>query len=360
MSESVWAVVMAGGVGARFWPLSRLERPKQFLSIFGDQPLIVESVRRLQGVVMPERVLIVTSALHVERTRELLPELPPQNVLGEPAGRNTAACVALAAAVIRHRDPGARVMVLPADHFVGDGEEFRTTLERALSACQGGHLVTLGIRPHRPETGYGYIQHAEAELAPGVHAVRTFAEKPNLETAMLFLRSGDFLWNAGIFVWENEALIEALESWLPETWEALEPLAATLDGPQGQAALAHAYQSLRSVSIDVAVMEPAGRVPGKVRVVRATFPWNDVGTWAEIHRMLPQDAEGNSTQGEALFVGSRNCHVQAGRRSVVLLGMQDAIVVDTPDALLVCAMARHQDLPQVIQRLKEEGLHELL
>ncbi len=360
MSEPVWAVVMAGGVGARFWPMSRLERPKQFLSIFGDEPLLVESVRRLRGLVQPRHTLIVTSALHVERTRELLPEVPEENILGEPAGRNTAACVALAAAVIRQRQASARVVVLPADHYVGDAEEFRTTLERALTACQGGHLVTLGIRPDRPETGYGYIQHSEGELAPGVHGVRTFAEKPNRETALLFLRSGDFLWNAGIFVWENEALVEALESWLPETWEALEGLAESLHEPAGREALTQAYLGLRSVSIDVAVMEPAGRVPGKVRVVRATFPWNDVGTWAEIHRMLPRDGEGNSTQGEALFVASRNCHVQAGRRTVVLLGMQDAIVVDTPDALLVCSMARHQDLPLVIQRLKEEGLHELL
>lgn len=360
MNEKIWAVVMAGGIGARFWPLSRLERPKQFLSIFGGDPLLVETVRRLGPLVDLSRVLVICNALHEGRTRELLPGLPPGNVVGEPVGRNTAACIGLAALLIRRRDPEARVIVLPADHFVGDEEEFLCTLDRALTACRGGHLVTLGIAPDRPETGFGYIQHEEDELSPGVHAVRTFAEKPNLATALSFLRSGDFLWNAGIFVWENDALIEALERWMPDTLEALLTLEPHLDEATFAPAIAACYGTLRSVSIDVGVMEPAGRVPGKVLVIRATFPWNDVGTWAEVHRMLEHDEEGNSTQGEALFVGSRNCHVQADRRTVVLLGMQDTIVVDTPDALLVCALAQHQEVRQVIQRLKEEGLHELL
>ena len=360
MNEKIWAVVMAGGIGARFWPLSRLERPKQFLSIFGGAPLLVETVRRLGPLVDLSRVLVICNALHEGRTRELLPGLPPGNVVGEPVGRNTAACIGLAALLIRRRDPEARVIVLPADHFVGDDEEFLCTLDRALTACRGGHLVTLGIAPDRPETGFGYIQHEEGELSPGVHAVRTFAEKPNLATALSFLRSGDFLWNAGIFVWENDALIEALERWMPDTLEALLTLEPHLGEASFTPAIAACYGTLRSISIDVGVMEPAGRVPGKVLVIRAAFPWNDVGTWAEVHRMLERDEEGNSTQGEALFVGSRNCHVQADRRTVVLLGMQDTIVVDTPDALLVCAMAQHQEVRQVIQRLKEEGLHELL
>jgi mannose-1-phosphate guanylyltransferase len=360
MKPTVWAVVMAGGVGARFWPLSRLERPKQFLSMFGSAPLLVETVRRLEGMIPGDRVLVVTNQLHAARTRDLLPGLPADNVLAEPVGRNTAACIALAALRIRAVDPEARVVVLPADHFVGDDEEFRCTLERALQACGGGHLVTLGVAPDRPETGYGYIQHGESELAPGVFGVRTFAEKPNLSTAVRFLRSGDFLWNAGIFVWENDACIEALETWLPETMDVLQELDPLAQGPQAAQRLADAYAGLRSVSVDVGVMEPAAQLPGKVRVVRATFPWNDVGTWTEVHRMMDPDEEGNTTQGEALFVRSRNCHVQADRRTVVLLGMQDTIVVDTPDALLVFPASQDQEVRQVIQRLKEEGLHELL
>jgi mannose-1-phosphate guanylyltransferase len=336
-----------------------VERPKQFLSVFGGQPLLAETVRRLGPLVDPGRVIVVCNALHEARTRELLPRIPAGNIVGEPVGRNTAACIGLAALLIRRRDPEARVVVLPADHYVGDEEEFLCTLERALTACRGGHLVTLGIAPDRPETGFGYIQHEEAELSPGCHTVRTFAEKPNLATALSFLRSGDFLWNAGIFVWENDALIEALETWLPETWEALGALEPRLERDL-PAALTAVYGALRSVSIDVGVMEPAASRPGKVRVIRAAFPWNDVGTWAEVHRMLEKDEEGNSTQGEALFVASRNCHVQADRRTVVLLGMHDTIVVDTPDALLVCAMAQDQEVRQVIHRLKEEGLHELL
>jgi mannose-1-phosphate guanylyltransferase len=363
MNAHVHAVILAGGVGSRFWPLSRLERPKQFLNVFGERSLLEETVERLRHRLPAERIWILTNRLHEERSRALVPWLPPGNIIGEPLGRNTAAAIGLAALTLRSVDPEAIMVVLPADHWIGDDEEFLCTLERAVSASRGGHLVTLGITPDRPETGYGYIQHEAEETAPGVHAVRTFAEKPNARTAMSFLRSGDFLWNAGIFVWECNTIIDALARWLPESWELLEELEPgdLQNDPERLAeALDTIYPQLRGVSIDVAVMEPASRRPGMVRVVRAAFAWNDVGTWAEVYRMEDKDAAGNAIHGEAILVDSQRVLLRSGQRTVALVGVEDLIVVDTPDALLICRMDRHQDVRDVITRLKEDGLHELL
>ncbi len=358
--KSCYAVIMAGGVGSRFWPLSRIERPKQFLSILGDKALLKETVDRIKSEIPPERILILTSNLLVERSRHLLPELPAENIIGEPMGRNTAPCLALAARILLKRDPEATMIVLSADHFIGDAEEFLCSLDRAVEAARGGHLVTLGVAPTRPETGYGYIQHAEEELAPGIYPVKTFAEKPDLETALNFLKSGDFLWNSGMFIWENQAIVEAFEEWMPELWEAFDEFNADPLAGEFNEELAKIYPNLRSQSIDVGIMEPAGLVKGKVRVIRATFPWNDVGTWAEVHRMMKADADGNTVQGQSLMIDSRDCHVHGDERMVVLLGMESTVVVDTPDALLVCPISRNQDLREVINRLKAEGNHELL
>jgi mannose-1-phosphate guanylyltransferase len=360
MNSSVYAVIMAGGIGSRFWPLSRLKRPKQFLPVFGETSLIEDTVDRLRPAIQENRILIITSALHEERTRQLFPWIPPENVIGEPMGRNTAACAGLAALLLRKRDPDARMILLPADHFIGDDEEFLCTLERACKACEGGHLVTLGVPPNRPETGYGYIQHENDQLSIGVHAVRTFAEKPNAQTAMRFLKSGDFLWNAGIFIWEASAIIQALEKWAPELWEHLEQLDTLLDTRGQHEALEKIYPMMKSISIDNAVMEYAASQKGLVRVIKATFPWNDVGTWAEVHRMQEQDSEGNSTLGDAVLIASSGCHVHGEKRLIALVGMHNTIVVDSEDALLVCRMDQDQEVREVINRLKEDGLHELL
>jgi mannose-1-phosphate guanylyltransferase len=360
MNQSVYAVIMAGGIGSRFWPLSRLERPKQFLKVFGENSLIEDTLERLRPSIPAERLLVITSALHEERTRHLFPWLPPENIIGEPVGRNTAACAGLAALLVHKRDPNARIILLPADHYIGDNEEFLCTLERAAEACVGGHLVTLGIPPNRPETGYGYIQHEAESLSPGVHTVRTFAEKPNAQTALRFLKSGDFLWNAGIFIWEVQTIIQALETWAPELWDPLSSLTPSLGGPGQREALENVYPMVKSVSIDYAVMEHAASRHGLVRVIKATFPWNDVGTWAEVHRMQDHDDDGNSVQGDAVLVQSQGCHVHSNYRLTALVGMKNTIVVDSPDAILVCRMDKDQDVREVINRLKEDGLHELL
>ncbi len=368
MTNNTYAVIMAGGVGARFWPLSRMERPKQFLSVFGEQSLIEDTVDRLRKRIDPQRILIITNHLHEDRTRELFPWLPQDNIIGEPMGRNTAACVALAALILADRDPDARMIVLPADHFIGDEEEFLCTLERAISACRSGHLVTLGIQPTSPETGYGYIQHEAEELAPGIHPVRTFAEKPNYDTALLFLKSGDFLWNSGIFIWEVEAIIDGFERWLPDLWEVLQELRPHLTSPRFHEVLLACYQRLQPVSIDIGIMEPASRQKGKVRVIRASFPWNDVGTWAEVYRMRDKDELGNAVHSlsrefdkpPVIMIDSNQNLVMTEQRAVALVGIQKAIVIDTADALLVCHQDHHQDVRHVIQRLKEDGYHELL
>jgi mannose-1-phosphate guanylyltransferase len=360
MNKNTYAVIMAGGIGARFWPLSRLERPKQFLSVFGENTLIDDTVNRIKSRFAPDNILIITNHLHEQRTRELFPWIPARNIIGEPIGRNTTACVALATQILLKRDPESRMVVMPADHYIGDDEEFLCTLERAAHGCTGGYLLTLGMSPNSPETGYGYIQHHSEEISPGLFSVRTFAEKPNFKTAMRFLKSGDFLWNSGMFIWETQAIADALIRWQPDIWESLSEMQPFLDTSSFYEQLQLIYPQLRSVSIDFGVMEAASRQAGLVRVIKAVFPWNDVGTWTEVHKMGKKDDDGNSIKGEAVIVNSSNCLIHSLDKTVALVGMQDTIIVDSPDALLICNMSEHQNVKLVINRLKEDGLHELL
>lgn len=355
----VHAVIMAGGIGSRFWPLSRANLPKQFLPLLGERSMLEVTVDRLRPLVPAERTWVVTGTLHAKRCRRLLPGLPKHNVIAEPMGRNTAACLGLAARQVLAVDPEAVLLVLPADHFIGEAGRFLATLRRAAAACKGNELVTIGIHPTGPETGYGYIA-VGGEQADGLHRVERFTEKPDHDTALRFLESGNHLWNSGMFAFRADALWAALERWLPDTAAALAGLPAVLKGSRGREALQAVYEGLRSVSVDVAVFEPASREPGRVLVLPGDFPWSDVGTWREIQRMSVQDARGNAVRGNALLIDSDNCLVHAGERVVALVGMQDTIVVDTPDALLVCQAGHHQDVRQVIDLLKESGQHELL
>ncbi|MCA9785360.1 MAG: NTP transferase domain-containing protein [Candidatus Delongbacteria bacterium] len=357
--EHCHAVIMAGGIGSRFWPLSRAHLPKQFLPLLGTRSMLEVTVDRLMPLLPAERVWLVTGALHAKRARHLLPELPRHNTLAEPMGRNTAACLGLAAHELLARDSRAVMLVLPADHFIGDQGRFLATLKRAVAAARDGHLVTIGIRPSGPETGYGYIAVGD-DLGGGVHQVKRFTEKPDRETALRFLAGGDHLWNSGMFAFGARTLLDALERWLPETAAALASLPCPLRGKAGREALQQVYEGLRSVSVDVAVMEPASAETGRVLVIPGEFAWSDVGTWREILIMSERDSNGNAVRGNGLLIDSHNCLVHGGERVVALVGMEDTIVVDTPDALLVCRSESHQDVRHVIDRLKDSGQHELL
>ncbi len=351
MDSTQLAVVMAGGRGTRFWPWSREARPKQFLPLAGSETLLRQTVLRLQPDFTPDRVYIVTTALLAEATRALLPELPPENVLIEPEGRNTAPCLALALVHLEAKHPGATMAVLSADHFIGDEAKFRADLALAAShALTLGHLVTFGIPPTYPETGYGYI---ETEGSGAVLNVKAFREKPPIEQALVYLQSGRHYWNAGMFVWTLKDLRTGLASHAPEV---LAPLDAWAAEGRKDADLPAAYARLPKISIDYALLEKSANVSA----VPASFRWSDVGSWPALAEFTPKDEHGNAIQGEAVLHDSRNCAVYAEGRLVAGAGLDDLIIVETRDAVLVIPRERAQDVKTLVDRLQAMGRKDLL
>jgi len=344
-----YAVIMAGGIGSRFWPASRKEHPKQFLDVFGNGTLIQNTVARLQGLIPPERCLVVTHERYVDQTQKQLPAVPDENILAEPISRNTAPCITYAAATLTDRDPDATMVVLPADHVIGDVEQFHDTLEVATDAAQeSGALVTIGIEPTYPATGYGYIQYdgdpADEELR--ACPVRTFAEKPDPSTAERFIDSGDFLWNSGMFIWRADTILDQVETHLPDAHKAFAPVrkaGADVDADT----LTKAFQESPRISIDYGVMEQADTV----YVVPGSFEWNDVGDWRAVYDLSDKDDHGNVIEGNVIMQDSSRCYVQAGDRIVVLVGIHDMVVVDTDDAVLVCNRESAQQVKQVVEYL---------
>ena len=358
-----FAVIMAGGVGSRFWPRSRERSPKQFLEILGGGTMIENTLSRLKPLVDRSNVFVVTNRIQADIVRQLVPEMPSSNVLAEPIGRNTAACVGLAALWINRIDPDALMVALPADHIVQNTEEFLRILQLALRVAQEKDaLVTIGIKPTHPETGYGYIQSAEEEIdrneyrSQGVYRVKTFAEKPNLETAERFLQSGDFLWNSGIFVWKASVILRELELHLPELHEQLLVVRESIGTPVYEQTLEHAYRIIRSISIDYGIMEKAGNV----FVVKGDFGWSDVGSWDEVVRLTPADDAGNSIRGRTILVDSNNNYVDAGKKIVAMIGVDDLIIISTDDAVLVCKKERSQEVKEVVDFIRRKQMNEYL
>lgn len=349
--DSLVAVVMAGGRGTRFWPRSRNARPKQFLAIVGTETLLHQTVRRLEGHVPPERTFVVTTEDLAEETRRMLPELPPENVLVEPEGRNTAPCLALALVEIEKKFPHGVMAVLSADHWIGDRELFLEDLETAVKhAAWERALVTFGIRPTYPETGYGYI---ESEGHGPVLKVKAFREKPPVEVAVQYLESGRHFWNAGMFVW---TLADFREGLLKHAPEVLVPLDDWVRAGARPEALAEAYRHLPKAPIDVALMEKAT----SVAVVPTRFRWSDVGSWPAAIEFQETDPEGNVSQGETLLLDTRNSAFFGGKRLIAASGVDDLIVVDADDALLICRRDRAQTVKQIVDHLKAQGREDLL
>jgi mannose-1-phosphate guanylyltransferase len=350
---------MAGGSGTRFWPRSRSRVPKQLLPILGGRSLLQETTVRLTPPIPRRCVLVVTGRAQAAAVRRQLPRLPAGAVLVEPEGRNTAAAIALAALHIARRDPSALMAVLPADHAISPVATFRADLTLALDVAERtGGLVTLGLPPRYPETGYGYIRPGEpirGQPRGGrgrVATVAAFIEKPDRARAEALLEEGGVLWNAGIFAWRVETILAELRSHLPEV---LEPLAAAVG--RGPRALAAAYRVVPAVSIDTGVLERATRVA----VVRARFEWSDVGSWSALEPFWSVGGNGpNAVSGQALAIDSRGCVVDSPTRLVALLGVDDLVVVDTRDALLVCRKDRAQDVRLVVEELRRRGLERYL
>ncbi len=345
--EHLFAVVMAGGSGTRFWPLSRRAHPKQFLNLAEpSRTLLASTLQRIEPFVPSERALIVTGEHLVEATRRALPSLPDANILAEPRARNTAPCVAWAAYHALGRDPDATLAVLAADHFVRDGRAYLDVVRRATEVARDGSLVTIGIQPTRPETGYGYLERGDEEGAAGSYPVLRFVEKPDLMRASEFVASGRFLWNSGQFFFRADALVRAVEEHLPELARALSSVRDAPSRDEEDAIVKHAYAELASISIDHGVMERASNV----RVVPGAFGWSDVGSWTTAWELAPRDEADNA--GDALFLDARGNFVRAAPgKLVALLGVEDLVVVDTEDALLVMPRERAQDVRLVVEAL---------
>lgn len=356
----IHAVIMAGGVGTRFWPHSRRNRPKQFLDITGRKTMIRATVERITPLIPYERITVVAGSSHAEDIKRQLPELKEHQVIAEPVGRNTAPCVALAAYRLRKKDPEAIMAVLPADHVVGKEGDFREALRVAVDAIAcGEYLLTFGIVPNRPETGYGYIKIGEPKWGSEPNAVFTvirFVEKPDLSTAKYYLASGTYLWNSGIFVWKAADIITALDRHLPRLSTAIRGISDSLGTTEESRAIEQAYEGIEAISIDYGVLEKADNV----LCLPIDVDWNDVGSWASLDGVWDRDDDGNAVRGEVVSVQSRDCIVSSPHKLAALIGAENLIVVDTPDALMICRKDRAQDVRKLQEVLKAQGYEHLL
>lgn len=346
-----FAVIMAGGRGERFWPQSRLHKPKHLLPIVGREPMLTQTISRVRPLVPAKNILVITTRQQLAEVRKACRGLPARNIIVEPVGRDTAAAVGLAMLLVKQRNPDAAFAVLPADHVITDENRFRQLLDAAYAAAESAdELVTLGIEPTEPATGFGYIERGKVWHSgpPAVLRAKRFVEKPNLTKAMAYLASGRYYWNAGMFVWRVPVIAAALRTHAPELATGLDKLGKALRLTGGQAALAKLYPTLPRISIDYAVMEKSRNV----LVLPAGMGWDDVGSWPAVERHHAKDGAGNVLRGAAIVEsGNNNIVVTEGGHVTAVLGMDDVIVVHTADATLVCPKHRAQDIKLLLQRL---------
>lgn len=355
---SFFAVIMAGGVGKRFWPKSRRATPKQLLNIAGDESMLRMTVDRLKQLSPAANILIITNSEQEVGIREETPEIPADNIIIEPEGKNTAPAIGLAAIIIQSRDPDGVMGVFPADHHIGNTKAFTDYIEEGIAVAKDMMgLVTFGVIPTRPATGYGYIQfHERAKDDKPVFAVKAFAEKPDYETASMFLKSGDFLWNSGMFVWHVDAIMKSFQEYLPELWDSLENIKGAIGKPVWNSVLTVEWATLRSISIDYGVMEKAQNV----FVVKVDFNWNDVGSWDAVHEMREKDEKGNVSQGDVIYHDANNNLISAEGKTVAVVGVNDLVVIDTPDALLIIHRGETERIKDVVDGLEKEKKDALL
>ncbi|MDZ4165868.1 MAG: mannose-1-phosphate guanylyltransferase [Smithellaceae bacterium] len=360
-NNPVFAVIMAGGSGTRFWPYSRRRRPKHLLEIFGGTSLLQETVSRLGPLIPPERILVVTAREHARAVICQLPELPGENIIIEPVGRNTAPCIGLAAEYIQRRAKDAIMVALPADQLINDRDGFRRTLAFAIeTAILHESLITIGMEPTAPETGYGYIQTGElAEESKGnkAYQVRAFREKPSPALAREFLSRGDHLWNSGIFIWQVKVIREALKKYLPALSRLLGKIGPAMGTTKEKKTLASCYRQMEGVSIDYGVMEKAD----KVLVIPGGFDWRDMGSWDAFWELADKDPQGNAVKsGNEIVIDTKNCLAVSPGKLVALVGVEDLLVVETKDTLLVCKRGRSQEMRAVTDALAGQGKKEYL
>lgn len=351
-NKNNYVAIMAGGIGSRFWPASRTEKPKQFLDILGTgKTLLQQTVARFEHICPKENILILTNEDYISLVKEQLPELSDNNILAEPARKNTAPCIAYAAYKIRQKNSDAVMIVVPSDHIIIKENEYIRILKLAIAFAQNRTaLVTLGIRPSRPDTGYGYIQFIEKEVSEGVHKVKTFTEKPNKETAERFIESGDFLWNAGMFIWNVNNICNAFELHLSEVADAFTDILPHLYTQHENEHVAKAFSECPNISIDFGIMEKATNV----YVLPAELGWSDLGTWASLYAEKEKDYLQNAVIGKRVMVYDANNNMihAPDNKLVVIQGLENYIVVDTKDVLLICSKDHEQEIKAITHDIK--------
>ncbi len=347
---------MAGGRGERFWPKSRNNRPKQFLSLTSDgETMIQKTVKRLLPLVDMEDIYIVTNAAYTELVLDQLPDLPKENILAEPCARNTAPCIAFAASVIKQKYDDAVMLALPSDHLIGYEDIYINTLKKAIRAAeQGKNLVTIGITPTYPETGYGYINFGKE--CGDTYEVERFVEKPDLSTAKEYLASGKYLWNSGMFVWKVSSILADMKEFMPDIYDGAVRIGEAFNTPGFEDVLVKEFYAFRSESVDFGIMEKADNI----YTIPGSFGWDDVGSWLAVERINETDDDKNYIEGDVISIGSERTTICGGKRLVAAVGLEDIIIVDTDDAVLVCSKNSTQDVKKVIAQLKEAKREELV
>ena len=359
MEVELYAVIMAGGVGTRLWPRSRQNMPKQFLDIVGENTMLQETFIRIEPLIPPDRVFVVTNGTCAPLVREQIPWLPRENVIAEPSGRNTAPCIGLAALYLRRLDPEGVMIVLPADHLIREAAHFQEVLKVVAEVTQDGYLVTMGIQPDSPHTGYGYIQRGDFLRQIGQHSaykVARFTEKPDEVTAQRFVDSGQYYWNSGMFGWKVSAILEGIEVHLPALHDQLMTIEAALGSQREREVMEEVWQGVESISIDYGIMERADNAA----VIPMDVGWSDVGSWATVAELMPKNAEDNVVVGEHIGIDTTGSLLYGSGRLIATVGLRDMIVVDTGDAVLVCPRARAQEVKDLVDELRGKQKDECL
>ena len=350
----ITALIMAGGHGERFWPMSRTKLPKQFLALTDPVKTMLQlTVERIAPLVAIENVYIATSEAYKEIVEEQLPNLPRSNILCEPIGRSTAPCIGLGAVhVLKKYGDDTLMAVLPSDHLIQDSDSYLDVLKRACDFAQhGSKLITIGIQPDRPETGYGYIQYQKNDHGDQPYSVERFVEKPDLETAKKYLASGNFLWNSGMFIWKASALLENIRQFLPDMYAGLVRIQAAIGTKDEAAVVDTVYRGFQTISIDYGIMEKADCI----WVFPGDFGWDDVGSWQAIYRLAQKDAEENALQGNVITANTRHSLIRGSKKMIAVVGLEDLIVIDTEDVLLICNGKNTEEIKTVLEKLREKG-----